>query len=265
MVANLLGGILRAAMVVFVIAAPSFLLPDVTVGNQELSLIIAAVAAAFTIFEYASTHPGLIDFRFAPPYNRARYLSFGLTVLSLAFLCRAAQGLDSFSPDVLRLADRARALTDVAFSPVQVAVRSAAAGAEAELRLLVERVAAVAFVLGFGLLGLFGAMLWLLRWPVARRDFNLWLNLPTFPPGLADDTERRLFRDSLANIAAALVFVYAAPIVAAAAGIFDDGGARNLQVLLWTAAIWSFASGSLLIRGIAILKVAMLVRRTRLG
>ncbi|MEO0915277.1 MAG: hypothetical protein AAFY59_20190, partial [Pseudomonadota bacterium] len=72
MFSRLIGALVRAGLVLIVIASPSLLLPDVSLASQEISLILGGVIAAFTLFEYASTHPGLIDFRFAPPYNRIR-------------------------------------------------------------------------------------------------------------------------------------------------------------------------------------------------
>lgn len=264
MVVHLLGGMVRAALVVFVIAAPAFLLPDVAVGTQEIILIVAAIAAAFTIFEYASTHPGLIDFRFAPPYNRMRFVSFVLVVLAVSFVARASAGLDSFSSDVLDLADAAVAIAMFPGSPAEVAVDALAGEAEPEFRLLIARVASVTFLSTFALLTAFGALLWILRWPVARRDFNLWLNLPTFTPGNVRDVERRLFRDARVNIVAGFALIYLAPLLLSWAG-FDAGMLRNPQVLVWAAAIWGLASGSMVIRGMAMLKIGWLVRRTRLA
>ena len=92
MILRILGAALRAALVTMVISIPALLLPNISVAAQEITLIAAGLAAAFTLFEYASTHPGLIDFRFAPPYNRVRFVSFLVQILSLVFLCRATGG-----------------------------------------------------------------------------------------------------------------------------------------------------------------------------
>jgi len=261
---RLIGALVRAFLVVIVIAAPAFLLPDVSVASQEISLIVGGIAAAFTLFEYASTHPGLIDFRFAPPYNRVRFAAFGAQVLGLVFLCRATSGADSFSGDVLELADNAILMLSFPLSPVSVATDMIATEESSTFILLIQRAAAVSFLITFVSLAFFAVLLWLFRWPVGRRDFNLWVNLPTFEPGYGRDVERRLRRDGMINIFFGLGFLYLLPvIISRASGWFDPSVLTNYQPLVWGATFWAFVSGSLVIRGAAILKVAWLVGRTR--
>ncbi|NNU79146.1 hypothetical protein HMH01_01725 [Halovulum dunhuangense] len=261
---RLLGGFGRAAVVIIILVMPAFLLPNVSVASLEVSLVVAVIAAALTVFEYASTHPSLIDFRFAPPYNRVRFLCFAAQVILLSFLCRASAGLDSFGPDVLAFADWAIAMTDWPLSPVRIVIEAAATIPDRAQALLTVRAAAVSFLSSFVLLMGFAAILWIARWPVARRDFNLWINLPTFTPGYAEDTERRLFRDGWFNLLSGLAFLYLAPILVFRFG----GGAANgvlaeYQGLLWAATAWGLIASSLAIRGLAVLKVAWLVRRAR--
>ena len=264
MIGRLFGAVIRAALIVLVVAAPSFLLPGVSVASQEISLIVAAIAAAFTVFEYASTHPGLIDFRFAPPYNRVRYFAFAAQVLSIVFLCRAVEGMDSFSPDMLRLADEAVTLLDFPLSPVRVAQEMIAIDEGQDFSVLIKRAAALSFVVTFASLLFFAALLWLFRWPVGRKDFNLWINLPTFEPGYGRDVERRLRRDGVINVLAGLALLYLLPVLLSrASGWFNPTVLANYQPLTWSVTFWAFFSGSLVIRGAAILKVAYLVRRTR--
>ena len=264
MFGRLLGAIIRAMLMVVVIASPAFLLPSVSVASQEITLIIAGIAAAFTIFEYASTHPGLIDFRFAPPYNRIRFVALACQILSLIFLCRALDGLDNFGPTVIRMADAAVALLTFPLSPVDVAAEMIAVGEGPEFTVLIQRAAALSFFVTFASLGFFGVILWLFRWPVGRRDFNLWINLPTFEPGYGRDVERRLHRDGVINILVGVAFLYLLPVLLSrAGGWFDPSVLNNYQPLVWGVTLWAFFAGSLIIRGAAILKVSWLVRRTR--
>lgn len=264
MFGRLVGGVLRAALLVFVIGAPAFLLPDATVSSQEITLIVAGLAAAFTVFEYASTHPGLIDFRFAPPYNRVRYISFAVQVLTLTFLARAMAGHDSFGPQIIYLADRFLAFGSFPLSPLGMVRGAIPADAAPEVVLLMMRSAATSFWLSFMALLLFGLILLVIRWPVARRDFNLWLNLPTFAPGYASDVERRLRRDGLANLIAGFVFLYLAPPLALRLSALSQvTTSPDYQVILWSSVFWATISGSLVIRGIAVLKVCRLVKSSR--
>jgi hypothetical protein len=261
---RLVGAVIRSLLVVIVVATPAFLLPNASVASQEISLIIGGIAAAFTLFEYASTHPGLIDFRFAPPYNRVRFTAFAVQVLGLVFLCRATEGLDSFSASLLALSDRAVGLLSFPMSPVNIAGDLLALGESEQFVTLIKRAAAISFIITFLSLAFFAVLLWLFRWPVGRRDFNLWVNLPTFEPGYGRDVERRLQRDGVINILVGLAFLYLLPVfLSRTSGWFDPSVLVNYQPLVWGATFWAFVSGSLVIRGAAILKVAYLVRRAR--
>lgn len=264
MIARLTGAAIRAILVVLVIISPAFLLPGVSVASQEISLIVAGIAAAFTVFEYASTHPGLIDFRFAPPYNRARFIGFSVQVLCLVFLARAIEGQDSFSPQLIAFADQAIVSLDFPLSPVRIARATIAADADPAFELLISRGAAVSFIVTFVSMLFFAALLWLFHWPVGRRDFNLWINLPTFEPGYGRDVERRLHRDGVINVLSGLAFLYLLPVMlSSAGGWFDPSVLANYQSFVWGLTFWAFGAGSLVIRGAAVLKVAYLVRRTR--
>lgn len=261
---RLLGALVRAILVLVVVASPAVLLPNVSQAAQEISLIIGAIAGAFTLFEYASSHPGLVDFRFAPPYNRIRFVTFSVQVLALVFLCRATSGADAFSPDILELADQAVAVMNLPLSPVRVAVEMIGEGGADTFRLLLERAAAISFTVAFASFLFFAVTLWLFRWPVGRDNFNLWINLPTFEPSSGRDVERRLFRDGTANVLIGIGLPFVIPVVASrSGGWFDPSVLQNYQPLIWGAALWAFLPASLIIRGAALIKVGWLVKRAR--
>lgn len=251
-------------MVLIVVATPAFLLPNASQAAQEISLIIGGIAGAFTLFEYASSHPGLVDFRFAPPYNRIRFITFAAQVIALVFLCRAIDGADAFSPDILAYADRAVTVTDVPLSPVRITVAMIADDSSDAFRELVGRAAAVSFTIAFASFLFFALTLWLFRWPVGRDNFNLWVNLPTFEPTSGRDVERRLFRDGTANLLFGIGLPFVIPVLASrSGGWFDPSVLQNYQPLIWGAALWAFLPASLIIRGAALLKVGWLVKRAR--
>ena len=261
---RMVGAFIRAFLVLAVVASPAFLLPDVSQAAQEISLIIGAIAGAFTFFEYASSHPGLIDFRFAPPYNRIRFVTFCFQIMALVFLCRATSGADAFSADVLQLADQAVAITNVPLSPVRVAVEVIIDQGDEPHRDLLERAAAVSFLMAFASFIFFALTLWFFRWPVGRDNFNLWVNLPTFEPSSGRDVERRLFRDGTANLLIGVGMPFVIPVIASrAGGWFDPSVLQNYQPLIWGCTLWAFLPASLIIRGAALIKVGWLVKRAR--
>jgi len=261
---RLLGAFIRAFLVLTVVACPAFLLPNASQAAQEISLIIGGIAGAFTLFEYASSHPGLVDFRFAPPYNRIRFVTFATQVLALIFLCRAVSGADPFSPTIIDYANRAVAVTDIPLSPVRVAVAMIGEDEGDTFNSLLAKAAAVSFVISFASFLFFAVTLWLFRWPVGRDNFNLWVNLPTFEPTSGRDVERRLFRDGTANILFGLGLPFVIPVLASrSGGWFDPSVLQNYQPLIWGAALWAFLPASLIIRGAALIKVGWLVKRAR--
>ena len=255
---------MRALLVLVVVAAPAILLPNVSQAAQEISLIIGGIAGAFTLFEYASSHPGLVDFRFAPPYNRIRFVTFAVQVVALVFLCRATSGADAFSADVLAYADNAVALMNIPLSPVRVAVEMIGEGGNDAFQTLLGRAAAVSFTVAFASFLFFAITLWLFKWPVGRDNFNLWVNLPTFEPSSGRDVERRLYRDGTANILIGIGLPFVIPVLASrSGGWFDPSVLENYQPLIWGAALWAFLPASLIIRGAALIKVGWLVKRAR--
>ena len=68
------------------IVTPSMVLPGTTADAAQIVMLVAIFAAGLTFFEYASSYPGLVEFRDAPPFNRIRFGSLFLTVICLSLL-----------------------------------------------------------------------------------------------------------------------------------------------------------------------------------
>ncbi|QPH55568.1 hypothetical protein [Pontivivens ytuae] len=260
---RLTSAISRAFLVLVFIAAPAFLLPETSRTGQEISLIIGALLAVFTMFEYASSHPGLIDFRFAPPYNRFRFFSFAVMVMALVFLCRADAGADAFSADLLTLTDDLVDYLSVPLSPVVLA-SGLITDDPTGLNPLVERAAALSFAIAVVSISFFTLFVWIFRWPAERESFNLWVNLPTFDPTLGKDISWRLRRAGLVNVIVAVALPYTTiPIASRGGGWFDPSALGNNQALVWGCVFWAFLPVALFNRGMAMLKIAWLIDRAR--
>ena len=187
-----------------------------------------------------------------------------MQIFVLIILCRSTSGADSFAPEVLALADQAVALVSVPLSPVRVAVEMIGEDGSELFKLLLQRAAAVSFVIAFASFLFFAVLLWFFRWPVGRDNFNLWINLPTFEPSSGRDVERRLYRDGVANVLIGLGLPFLIPVIASrSGGWFDPSVLKNYQPLIWGCAVWAFLPASLIIRGAALLKLGWLVKRAR--
>jgi len=261
---RLIGALFRAALVMAVIVSPALLLPDASQGGLETALIFAVLAAAFTLFEYASSAPGIVNFRFAPPYNRARFLTFSLILISLIMLARATEGETRFAQDYLGFADRLAGLLDFPLSPVRLAAEFIVGTGDEALALLVRRAVALSISISIAAMAFFTLLLWVFKWPQRREKFNLWVNLPTFAPSSGRDVERRLIRGGWIYIFAGLTLPFTLTVLSSRAlGWIDPQALAAYPTLVWGVTIWAFLPAALVIRGAALIKVGWLVRRAR--
>jgi hypothetical protein len=101
-------------------------------------------------------------------------------------------------------------------------------------------------------------------WPTRNGSFNVWVNLPTFDPNAGGDVVARLERDARANLAFGFLLPFVIPAVMKLSGM--GLGAISLaspQSLVWTVTAWSFLPASLLMRGIAMQRIAGMIRERR--
>ncbi|MEL7214688.1 MAG: hypothetical protein AAGJ96_01960 [Pseudomonadota bacterium] len=261
---RILNAACRAVMVLVVIAAPAFLLPGSSRTGQEISLIMGGLLGVFTLFEYASRQPGLIDFRFAPPYNRARFFTFATIIFILVFVCRAHEGVDEFGPEFLVFLDQLVAVLDFPLSPLTLAVELVAGEGDPAFIALVSRAGAAGLSVAVLSTIFFTLVIWVLRWPAQRESFNLWINLPTFDPSLGKDVSWRLRRGGLINVMIGLALPYAIiAVVSQTGGWFDSRALANYQPLIWGCVLWNFVPWVIFMRGQAMLKIAWLIDKAR--
>lgn len=260
MLNRVIGAVFRAAVVIFIIALPSFILPNTTLNARELSLIAGGVVAAFTIFEYAAKSPGFVDFRFAPPYNRMRVGIIACELLLVAFYYRDL----ALGGPMVEFGARFAVLAELPGSPVRMTLAmftdTLTPGQLSRLGIVMS----LAMVTAIGLSIIFALLLWVSRWPVDRVGFNLWVNMPNFEPTEVGKTERRLYRDGILNILFAPLVLFVAPFVLLlASNTLGSDLLREPQSVIWLATLWAFVPASLIIRGAAILKIHRILRRAK--
>jgi hypothetical protein len=264
MVGRLLGALTRAVFVLFVFMLPAVMLPDIAQSALEMSLIVGGLVAAFVLIEYGASQPALLDFRFAPPYNRARFVTFATILVALVFLVRATVAGGDYAPGYLATADRLAALMDFPYSPVSLVPALTVGETDPALALLIRRAAALSLSIGLVALVFFGLLLWVFKWPQGRERFNLWKNLPTFEPTQGRSVERRLMWRGRLYIIVGLTLPFTLAVLASrAVGLVDAEALANTRNLVWGVAIWAFMPVSFVIRGLALSKIGWLVRRAR--
>ena len=258
------GAAVRAVLIVVLLATPSLLLPGVNDDATQVVALVALFAAALTFFEYASVYPGLVEFRSAPPFNRIRYLSLFLTVFLLAVICRGKS-----EPTIhTQLVDAVGALIGLAmdfpYSPVRLVTLMLPDGTSPDQIDLVRTAAGMSYLISLLSLSIFAILMRLFGWPSRSSAFNVWVNLPTFDPTAGGDVIARLERDARFNIALGFLLPFLIPaVVKLASTTFAPMTFESPQTLIWTVAAWAFLPASLFMRGIAMGRIAQMIRDKR--
>ena len=157
MVSRITGALVRAILVMVMIATPSLMLPAVNSDTTQIVALIALFAAGLTFFEYASSYPGLVEFRDAPPFNRLRYLSLLTTVLLLSAIIRGQTDPTTLTNFVDALGSKLGAAIDVPYSPVRLVVLMLPSDMDVQQVTLVRTAAGISYLISLLTLVIFRA------------------------------------------------------------------------------------------------------------
>lgn len=264
MISRLPGAIVRAMLVVLLVATPSLLLPGVSADGKQIVVLVAIFGAALTIFEYASAYPGLVEFRDAPPFNRIRFISLFATVFLLTVISRGRVEPTTLTQFVEAVGSLIGLAIDFPYSPVRLVVLMLPDSTSAEHIALVRTAAGMSYLISLLTLAIFLIVLRLRSWPASHGTFNVWINLPTFDPTAGKDVVKRLERDARFNIALGFLLPFLTPAAVKAAGeVFGTVTLQDSQTLIWTVSAWAFLPASLFMRGIALGRVAEMIAAKR--
>jgi hypothetical protein len=240
------------------------LLPAVTPDSAQVIMLVALFAAVFTFSEYASRYPGLIEFRDAPPFNRVRVLGLFVTLFFLSLMAGHRDG-----PETLTLVVNATGLVlahalDFTYSPIwllQVFLPENASAAELTM---LRAMGGLSFLIGLVTIVIFAILMRLRGWPNRNTSFNVWINLPTFDPTAGGDVVARLIRDSRINLILGIVLPFLMPVLASyGIGNLDVSIAGSPQLMVWMVTLWSVLPVSLLMRGMAMSRIAHMITERR--
>jgi hypothetical protein len=261
---RLIGAITRGILVALLIAIPALLLPGIGRGAQEITMMLSMLAGAVIIVEYASAYPGLVEFRFAPPFNRLRFLSLFLTVIALSLIFQADVHSSWTVKATYLVGDTVGRAMDFPLSPVRIVSLLIAEDPDSAEFIQVRAGAGVAYTVALVMLALFTVILRALGWPFKTGVFNVWVNLPTLDWSTVAEVEDRLAKDGQINIIMGFTFPFALPLVFSKLSDFVDlNSVGNDQAVVWVIAIWAFLPASLFMRGIAMNRISRLIHRKR--
>jgi hypothetical protein len=259
-----LAAIVRAFLVMILIVTPTVILPGIGTDTKQIVALVALFGGALVFFEYNAIYPSLIEFRDGAPYNRIRYLMLLAIVVVLSSIVADLED----STTVTRLFHALGLLIgeslDFPYSPVRLASYMLDANATAGEIVQVKIAAASAYLISLFSLALFVIVLKLVGWPSTKTAFNVWVNLPTFEPTAGGDVVDRLLRDSHANLAVGflLPFVIPAFVAVLTTGIPAET-LTSPQTLIWSMALWAYMPAALIMRAVAMARIADMIRIKR--
>lgn len=265
MVKRIIGSAVRALLMALLVAIPSLVLPGTSSDSAQMAALIALVAAVVTFTEYNSEYPTFLEFRNAPPFNRLRFLALFFCVLFASILMATAEaGARNTTTLLESLALWATRVLDFPFSPVRllsIALNDLPAGFDHETAL---NVSGLLLTVTMMVLLLFWLHARFIFWPIRKKAFNFWINLPLFDPTSGRDVLFRLKRDAHFNLALGFLLPFLIPAMLRLwIGAFDPSLLMLPEVLTWVLCAWAFLPLTLMMRGIALFRVAVLIEEKR--
>ena len=255
---------MRGLLVALLIATPALLLPEVATDQSQIVVLVALLAAFLTFVEYNSNAPSIVEFRDAAPFNRLRFIALFLTVFLLTAIAKGKTEPSSLTYGLTSLGTIIGNAIDFPYSPVRLIVLmlpyDVSIGTVHDVRTAagISYLISMIALLGFYLL----VRVW--GWPVRYGSFNVWVNLPLFDPTAGGDVLLRLKRDARVNIALGFLLPFIIPaVVKATSDLIDPITLENPQTLIWTISAWAFLPASMIMRGIAMHRVATLIEEKR--
>ncbi|MEL6640276.1 MAG: hypothetical protein AAFP98_03005 [Pseudomonadota bacterium] len=256
------GAAARALLMILLIILPTTMIPFVSTDGALVVMVVALFAAAFTIAEYSTASPSLIEFRDAPPFNRIRFAGIFIAVFMMSVILTAEVSSSTFSMVFVYVGDRIGHLVDFPYSPVRLLLLAVPDSMPPIVTQQLRTAAGLSYVISVASIALFVVILRSHAWPRRTQSFNFWINLPTFDPTAGGDVVDRLNRDSNINLVLGFLLPFIIPaVLKASTTIVSPVAFDDPQTLIWTVAIWAFLPSSLFMRGVALGRVAQMIHR----
>ncbi|SHJ32982.1 hypothetical protein SAMN05444404_1797 [Ruegeria lacuscaerulensis ITI-1157] len=246
------------------VLTPALYLPASTSNGAEIVVFLAILAFILTFAEYNSAFPSFIEFRDAPPVNRLRFVGLMSMVSFLTLICKNAYAPTDLTAVFYGAGLAVANILDFPYSPVRLVVLMLPAGASPPLVELVRISASVAYVAALVTIASFVYAVKVRGWPTGNGAFNVWTNLPLFDPTKGGDVVTRLQRDGRLNISVGILLPFVIPaLIKLLANFVDPLSLTNPQTLIWTMSAWAFLPASMIMRGMATLRIAGLIVEKR--
>lgn len=267
MIWRLSGAALRALLMAALVLTPALILSGPGEDTGQMVVLMALIAGLLTFLEYRSAWPVVVEFRDAPPFNRIRFVALFVTVLSLSLIFRGDETPSTLTRLLVTLGTSMSHLLDFPYSPVRLVTITLADMVDGATLDRARIAAGLSYLVSLAMLAALALAMWRRGWPLTREGFNVWVNLPVFDPA-GGDLVRRLDRDAQINLILGFLLPFMIPaVVRLVAGAVNFAHLASPQALIWVVAAWAFLPASLLMRGMALMRLSHLiaVQRARAG
>lgn len=263
-ISRLTGAVLRAILTMVLIATPALLLPGIGADAKQVAALAGLLLGAFVLVEYGAANPTLLEFRHAPPINRLKYLSLFAMLASFSLMARHEVMPSVLSGELVSLGRSLAALFDGAWSPFRLAIFALGSAASPVLSEFIRLAMGLGVLIAGVTIAGFALLLHFGQWPPKDRALNLWSNMPTFEPTSGRDIVLHLEKDSKVNLILGIILPFLLP---ALLRLFVLGetvqSVSNAQVVIWAVAAWCFLPVTLILRGMALGRIAAMIRNQR--
>ena len=254
----------RGLMVATMIMTPALILPGLSSDTTQIVLLVALLAAVLTFVEYNSDFPSIVEFRDAAPFNRLRFATLFAIIFLLSAILKGMSDPTLLTGSLTRIGIIVGDAMDFPYSPVRMVVLMLPYDSSYEAVSFVRMAAGLSYLICLIAMTAFLVLVRIMNWPARSGAFNVWVNLPLFDPTAGGDVLERLQRDARVNIALGFLLPFAVPaVVKLAADLIDPVTLQNPQTIIWTIAAWSFLPASIIMRGIAMGKIADMIEEKR--
>jgi hypothetical protein len=246
--------------VALLLATPALRLPNIAVDSSQVVLLMAMLAGFLTFVEYNAKSPSIVEFRDSGPFNRLRFVALFSTVFMLSLITKGKTDPTAVTNALTSIGMIILNAIDFPFSPVRLVVLMLPNTADAD----VVTSAGLSYLIFLIAMTAFLFLVRVLNWPARKGAFNVWINLPLFDPTAGGDVLLRLRRDARFNVALGFLLPFFIPaVVKIAADLIHPISLENPQTLIWTMTAWAFLPASMIMRGIAMGKIADMIEEKR--
>ena len=264
MIERIVGAAARGVLVALLLATPALLLPNIAADSSQVVLLMAMLAGFLTFAEYNAKSPSIVEFRDAAPFNRLRFIALFASIFLLSLITRGKTDPTAVTNALTSIGLIIGNAIDFRFSPVRLVVLMLPDTADADVVSAVRISAGLSYLISLIAMAAFLILVRILNWPSRKGAFNVWINLPLFDPTAGGDVLLRLRRDARFNIALGFLLPFFIPaVVKMAADLIEPITLENPQTLIWTMSAWAFLPASMIMRGIAMGKIADMIEEKR--